>query len=189
MAILQTLNSIKNGMTLIYKDEPYLVLDARFVRMQKQKPVMQTKMRNIINGKTLEYSFKAGEKVEEADVERKKVSFLYSDSVGAHFMDNETYEQFSLNSDIMGENAKFLKDGTEVILMSFQNKPIGLQLPVKMEFKVTEAPPAVKGDTAQGKVTKPVTIETGHTVNTPIFIKEGDTIRINTDTGEYAERV
>lgn len=189
MAVLGSLNDIKQGLTINYNGEPYLVLQARFVRMQQRKPVMQTKLRNLINGKVLEYSFKPGEKVETADVSRKKVNFLYAAGQEYSFMDNDSYEQFSFNKDKLGDQAQYLKDGCEVTLVSFNDKPINIELPVKMEFKVTSTPAGVKGDTAQGKVTKEAEIETGAIVLVPLFINEGDTIKVNTENGQYVERI
>ena len=189
MSVLGSLNDIKQGMALNYNGEPYLVLIANFVRMQQRKPVMQTKMRNLINGKILEYSFKPGEKVETANINHKKVNFLYAAGDEFAFMDNDSYEQFSFNREKIGNQALFLKDGCEVTLISFNDQPINIELPIKMEFKITSTPDGIKGDTAQGRVTKEAIIETGAKVLVPLFVKEGETIRVNTDTGEYVERV
>lgn len=189
MATLGSLNDIKQGLTIIYNGEPYKVQIAKFVRMQQRKPVMQTKLKNLINGKVLEYNFKPGEKIETADMSRKKVNFLYKAGDEYTFMDNVTYEQFSFTAEKLGDQVNFLKDGCEVLLILFNDQPINIELPPKMEFKVTSTPEGVKGDTAQGRVTKPATIETGATVAVPLFVKEGDTIRVNTETGEYVERV
>jgi len=189
MAILGSLNDIKQGLTIIYNGEPYKVQIAHFVRMQQRKPVMQTKLKNLINGKVLEYNFKPGEKVETADISRKKVNFLYSAGNEYAFMDNDTYEQFSFDKEKIVDQIGYLKDGCEVLLISFNDQPINIELPAKMEFKITSSADGVKGDTAQGRVTKPAIIETGMTVNVPLFVKEGDTIRVNTETGDYVERV
>lgn len=189
MAVLGALNDIKQGLTITYNDEPYIVLEARFVRMQQRKPVMQTKMRHLVTGKILEYSFKPGDRVETADVERKKVNFLYTTGNDYAFMDNDTYEQFTFDKEKLGDKIKYLKDGCEVTIVSFNEQPINVELPVKMDFKVTTAPEGIKGDTAQGRVTKQAEIETGTTVNVPLFVKVGDTIKVNTETGEYVERV
>lgn len=188
MSVLPSLNSIKVGLTILFNGEPYQVQTANFVRMQQRKPVMQTKMKNLINGKVLEYSFKAGERVEEADLERKKCGYLYADQSGSYFMDTESYEQFAIDQSLLGDRVKLLKEGTQVDVLYFNDRPITVGFPPKIDFKVTSAPPSIKGDTA-GNATKQVTLETGLTVNAPLFVKEGDTIRVNTDTLEYAERV
>lgn len=187
--MISTLNDIKQGMTLLYKGEPHLVLKANFVRMQQRQPVMQTKMRNLVTGKVIEYNFKAGEKVEEADIARQKVNFLYKAGDEFIFMDNTNYEQFSLTKNKIGDKEYFLKEGDEITLISFRHQPIALELPPKIDLKVVSTVEGVKGDTAQGRVTKPATVETGYTLNVPLFVKEGDIIRINTETGEYVERV
>lgn len=189
MAVLSSLNDIKKGMVIVYEGEPCLIMEASFVRMQQRKPVMQTKMRTLRNNKVIEYSFKPGESVEEADIERKKASYLYTEAEQYYFMDAESYDQFFVNASEIGEGKKFLKEGQEVEILLFDESPIAVQLPKKIDLKVTEAGSAVKGDTASGNVTKEVTLETGATIRVPLFVKEGDIIRINTDTGEYTERV
>lgn len=189
MAILGSLNDIKQGMMIVYNDEPYQVVIARFVRMQQRKPVMQTKLRNLITGKVLEYSFKPGEKVEEADVVRKPVNFLYAAGDEYAFMDNETYEQLSFTKDQLGDQADYLKEGLQVTLVNFNDNPINIQLPPKVDLQVTSTVEGAKGDSAQGRVTKPATVETGATVLVPLFIQDGDIIKVSTETGEYVERV
>ncbi len=186
--MISTLNDIKKGLALNINDEPYLVLEAKFLRMQQRKPVMQTKLRNLITGKVLENSFKPGDRVEEADLLRKKVNYLYNDNQGYHFMDNESYEQFFLSAGQLGEITKFFKEGMEVEALYFNGQPISVALPPKIDLKVVSAEPGIRGDTAQGKVTKPAILETGTRINVPIFVKEGDMIRLNTETGEYVER-
>ncbi|MFH1225749.1 MAG: elongation factor P [bacterium] len=184
-----TLNDIKKGLVIAINDEPYLVLEARFLRMQQRKPVMQTKMKNLITGKVLENNFKPGDRIAEADIAKKKVNYLYKDIRGYYFMDNESYEQFAVTAEIIGGQSQFLKEGLTVDAVYFNSQPISIQLPPKVELKVTSAPPGSRGDTAQGKATKPIILETGVTINAPLFIKESDIIRINTETGEYVERV
>lgn len=184
---IQTLNDIRGGTCVIFNGEPYIVVTAKFVRMQQRKPVMQTKMKNLINGKVLEYNFKQGEKVEEANLERSKANYLYKDADQAYLMDNTSFEQFNINIDLLGQKASFLKDGEDVDVLYFNQKPVNIDLPAKVVLKVTEAPPGVKGDSAQG-ATKQITLETGLIINAPLFIKEGDEVRINTETGDYVER-
>lgn len=188
MAVLPSLNSIRVGITITMNGEPYQVQTANFVRMQQRKPVMQTKLKNMINGKVLEYSFKAGERVEEADLVKNKADYLYKDPSGVYFMDTKTYEQFSLEREFLGAKVELLKEGMSVDILCFEEKPIAISLPPKIDLKVTSAPPGIKGDSA-GNVTKLVTLETGLVVAAPLFVKEGDTLRINTETLEYVERV
>jgi elongation factor P len=189
MPVLPNLNSIKVGLVILYSGEPYIVQEAKFVRMQQRKPVMQTKLKHLVSGNTLEYSFKAGEKVETAELDRAKASYLYEDHEGAHFMDSETYEQFALETTVIGEKKKFLKESLEVIILKFNGAPISLELPPKVDFTIASAPPGVKGDSAQGRVMKEAILENGTKVKIPLFVNQGDVIRVSTDTGDYTERV
>lgn len=189
MSILGSLNDIKQGMTIIYNNEPHKVVVAKFVRMQQRKPVMQTKLRNLINGKIVEYSFKPGERVETGDLNFAKVNFLYASGDEYVFMDNTTYEQISFSKEQLGEQINYLKEGCEVNLASFNGSPINIELPPKMDFKVVSAPEAVRGDSSSGRVMKTAEIETGYEILVPLFIKDGDVIKVNTETGEYVERV
>ena len=189
MSVLSSLNDIKQGVSIVYNGEPYLVVGANFVRMQQRKPVMQTKLRNLINGKVLEITFKPGDRVAEAEVGRQDATFLYATATEAYFMDSQSFEQLSLPKTGVAAALPFLREGAAVQLRMFNEKPVGVDLPAKMDFRVTAAPDAVKGDSAQGRVTKVVGLETGAEVAVPLFVREGDTIRINTQTGEYVERV
>ena len=189
MPFLNTLNDIKQGLTIIYNGEPYKVAEANFVRMQQRKPVMQTKLKNLITGKVLEYNFKPGEKIETGEMTYKKVNFLYAAGDEYAFMDNESYEQFSFTKNQLGDQTKYLKEGAEVKLICFDDKAINIELPPKMDFKVVSTPDAIKGNTASGRVLKTAEIETGAEVSVPLFVKQGDIVRINTETGDYVERV
>lgn len=186
MAVLSSLNSIKIGLNILVNNEPYQVLDASFMRTAQRKPVMRTKLKNLLNGKIIEQSFKPGDKVEEADMSKVKANFLYADDQ-CHFMNQETFEQFDFPLNKISDGIKFLKEGEEVNILNFNNEPVGVELPKKVTLKVTEAPPGVKGDTA-GNVTKQITLETGLQVNAPLFIKAGEEVIINTDTGDYVAR-
>jgi elongation factor P len=187
MAVLPSLNSIRVGTQILLHGEPCQVLSANFMRCQQRKPVMQTKLRNLVSGKVIEVSFKPGDRIEEADLEKKWADYLYSDDRGIYFMDSTSYEQVALDHEIFGEQSKLLKEGTQVEILYFNDKPISANLPPKINLKVTSAPPGIKGDSA-GSVTKQITLETGLVINAPLFIKEGDVVRINTDTIEYVER-
>lgn len=149
---------------------------------------MQTKLRNLKNGKVLEMTFKPGDSVEQADLEKRKASYLYRDPAGIYFMDSETYDQVPIDPTTLGERTQLLQEGMAVDIVFFNNVPISVNLPPKIDLAVTSAPPPVRGDSASN-VTKSVTLETGITLQVPLFIKEGDIIRINTDTLEYTERV
>jgi len=180
-------NEIKTGRIIKINGEPFVILKTDHHKMGRGGAVLKTKCRNLINGNILERTFQGAEKAEEAETRTKKANFLYKDKDEAYFMDNESFEQFSLPLEEIGEQAEFLKDGTDVDVLYFENKPVTISLPIKMEFKVISAPPGVKGNSA-GNVNKVVEIETGAQISVPMFINENDVIRINTETGEYVER-
>lgn len=181
------ISDIRLGLIINKDNQPYQVIWQNFMRTAQRKPVMQVKMKNIINGKVIEYSFKFGEKIDEADVSREKASFLYADSEGNHFMNQETFEQIDFAKEATAEQEKYLKEGMEVTVLKYNGNPVSIEIPIKVELKVTEAPPGITGNSG-GSVTKPVTLETGLVVQTPMFIKEGDVIRVDTRSGEYVER-
>ena len=180
---------LTKGVLFIMDGAPYEVLETHFLRMQQRKAVVQTKIRNLITGKILDRNFQASDFFEEAEIERKSAMFIY-ESKGEYWFHEEgnPRNRFSLDAELLGDQGRFLKPNTKVMTMVFENKVIKVDIPIKMEFKVIEAPPAIRGNTAQGG-TKQVTIEGGAKVNVPLFINEGETIRINTQTGEYVERV
>ena len=183
------MNDIRVGTLVKIDGQPYICLWSDFMRTAQRKPVRRTKLKNLISGNILEQTFKHGDKIEEADVERSKASYLYSDDSGVYFMDNESFEQITVPREMTEEQLHFMKEGVEYNLVNFEGKPITVELPKKVEMKVTETSDVVRGDTAQGAVLKDATIETGYTIKVPMFIKTGDLIRINTETGEYTERV
>ena len=182
-------NELKPKTFFIYESQPYVVLETHHLKMQQRRPVVQTRMRNMLNGKVIERNFAQSDIFEEADIERKRVKFLYNhrDEYWFSAIDNPS-DRFKLEQNLLGDAYKFLKTNTVVEAITFNGKIITVELPIKMDFKVMEAPPAIRGDTAQGGV-KQVKIETGATVNVPLFIDEGDVIRLNTETGDYVERM
>ena len=182
-------NQLKPKTFFIYEGQPYVVLETHHLKMQQRRPTVQVKMRNLINGKVLERNFAQSDVFEEADVERQKVKFLYAHRDKYWFVDEkDSSKRFELSEEILGELTKFLKANTVLEAVLFESKIITVELPIKMEFKVIEAPPSIRGDTAQGGV-KQVKIETGVTLNVPLFINQDDIIRVNTETGEYVERI
>jgi elongation factor P len=182
-----SISEIKIGKLIEVDGAPYAVIKADHHKMGRGGAVLKVKLKNLINNNILEKTFQGNERAQEASVEKKKANFMYKDDKAAHFMDNESFEQFDLTLDVLGGKQKFLKDGVDVDIMYFQNTPVALELPIKIELKVTSAPPGVKGNSA-GNVTKTVELETGAEVNVPMFINTGDVVRINTDTEEYVER-
>lgn len=181
------INDLKTGTTFELEGEPFVVLDYQHSKMGRSGAVLRTKIKNLINGSILQRTFQGNEKFNEVQIERKKVQYLYEDSGRYYFMDQDDYSQFDLGKEDLGNNVNFLKDGEIVQFQYYQGKPINIDLPVKMEFTVTEASEGLKGDSASSS-TKTVVIETGLKVNVPLFIKQGDKLRINTQTGEYVER-
>lgn len=181
-------NELKPGTLFILEGQPYEVLEFDFLRMQQRKPVAQTKIKNLITGKVLNRNFQNSESFKEAEIDYKKVKFLYGHRGKFVFCEMENPSaRFELPEESIGDQAKFLKPNSPVEVVMFEGKIININLPIKMEFKVIEAPPSIKGNTAQGG-NKSVKIETGAMINAPLFIEEGDIIRINTQTGEYTER-
>ncbi len=179
---------LKKGVVFVYQNEPYEVVEASFLRMQQRKAVVQTKIRNLITGKILDRNWQASDEFEEAEVERKPATFIYL-SKGDYWFHEEgdKSKRFSLKEDVVGTPGKFLKANTPVVTKVWNERVINIEIPIKMTLEVKEAPPAVKGNTAQGGV-KQVVLETGATVNTPLFVQSGDKIVVNTQTGDYVER-
>lgn len=181
------ISDLRKGKAINWKNGVWTAVDITFVNPGKGSAFYRVRLRNVETGQTVENTFKSGETIDEASVELKDAQYLYSDGSEFHFMDNESYEQVALSKENVGMAANFLTDGSQVKLTTVNGRAVGVQLPPKMVFQVTEAPPGVKGDSATGK-TMAVTIETGATVMAPLFVKTGDKIRINTETGEYVER-
>lgn len=179
----KTTNIIPN-IAIEFKGQPWVVIKTQFENPGKGQAFTKAKMRNLKTGQVLENTFKSGEAVELVETARKKCQYLYSDSNEYHFMDNENYEQFTLSEEAIGEYKNFMLDGSDCYALYIGGAPISIQLPPKMDFKVIETVPGVKGDTAQGG-SKDCTIETGATVKVPLFIKEGELITVNTESGEY----
>lgn len=184
---MMNLSDIKTGKTISLNNEPYLVIFHQHSKIGRAGAVLRTKLKNLRTGAILEKNFQGSDKVEEAEIGKSKARYLYREGENYYFMDNASYEQFSLPKSVLGNLTNYLIDGTEVIILNYNNNPINIELPIKMEFRVAEAPPAIRGNTADGG-SKQVTLETGIKVSTPLFVKEGDVIRINTETGEYVER-
>ncbi len=182
-----SISEIKQGTILKYENEPYRVLSVNHSKQARSGAVLQTKMKNLITGQVLEKNFKQADKLEEAEIERKRANFLYKAGEKFYFMDEKDYDQFFLEKEVVGESEKFLIESVAVNILYFDEQAIGISLPPKIDLKVVEAPEGVKGDTA-GTATKTVKLETGYKLNVPMFINEGEKIKINTETGEYVER-
>ncbi len=182
-------NELKVGTLFIKDGEPYEVLDYAFVRMQQRKPVAQLKIKNLISGKVREYAAHQNDAFPEAEIEKMPVQFIYHNKGEYWFHEvGKPSARFFLTDEIVGDAGGYLKQNSEVKAFKFGDKIINIEPPIKVDLKVTEAPPSVKGNTAQGG-TKTVTLETGAKANVPLFVNEGDIIRLNTVSGEYVERV
>ncbi|KKQ99268.1 MAG: Elongation factor P [Parcubacteria group bacterium GW2011_GWF2_40_69] len=174
---------------IVLDGEPWEVLASHVFRKQQRKPVNACKLKNLITGKVTERSFHVSEKVEEAEIESKEVKYLYSTKGEFWFCDpKDPSDRFKIDESFIGIQSKFIKKDSVVKSLSFDDKVIGMEIPTKIDLKVIEAHPAVKGNTAQGG-TKVVKLETGAEINVPMFIKEGEIVRVNSETGEYSERV
>jgi elongation factor P len=181
-------NELRKGVTFEYDGQLFKVLEYSHHKPGRGNATIKIKARNLRTGANIEKTFQSGDRVPEARLDYHNVSFLYSDSDFYHFMDSETYDQPALKGDILGESAGYLKEGMECKLTFYDGEPIDIELPTNVDLKVITAEVAVRGDTATG-VTKKVKVETGVIVQVPNFVKEGDTIRVDTRTGEYLTRV
>ena len=182
-------NDLKPGTFFVYQGQPYEVLETHHLKMQQRRPVVQTRMRNLLSGKQYERNFAQSDLFEEADIQRQQVKFLYAHRDEFWFSEaNDSSKRFQLSQDLLGDSTRFLKPNTEAEAIVFDGRIINVELPIKLDFRVVEAPPAIRGNTAQGGV-KSVKLETGTMVNVPLFVNEGDIVRVNTQTGEYTERV
>jgi len=180
---------LKRGIRFIFDGQPYEVLESSFVFKGRGSSVVQTRIKNLITGNVISKTLHPGEEFEEVEIEKIKVKFLYSSREKFFFSkEKDPSFRFDLSKEVIGDAAAFLKPNEFVDGVQFQEKIINIILPIKVQLKVTEAPPGIKGDRAQGG-TKTVTLETGANVDTPLFIEQGDVIEINTETGEYVRRV
>jgi elongation factor P len=181
-------SDFRPGLVIKYNSEPWTIVEFQHVNPGNWRAFVRTKLKNLKSGKVIENRFRAGEAVEIIRIERKEYQFLYHDGNGFVFMDKETYDQLSVSQEQIGDGAEFLKDGESVDILFNGTDITGVELPITVELKVTETVPGVRGDSANSG-TKPAKVETGATVNVPLFINEGDLLKIDTRTGGYIERV
>ncbi len=178
----------KNGITIEIEGNIYQIMEFQHVKPGKGAAFVRTKLKNIISGGVVEKTFRPTEKFENAHIERKDMQYLYQDGDLYNFMDMETYDQIALNSDVVGDALKFVKENETVKICSHNGNVFSVEPPLFVEFAITETEPGFKGDTAQG-ATKPAIVETGATVMVPLFVETGDVLKIDTRTGEYLSRV
>ena len=190
MASLIEAIDIKRKMFFEFENAPFHCLDVEVSKPTARggQTLVRIKMRNLITRAVFDKTFKAGEKFKEPDLVIEAATYLYSDGDGFHFMDQQTFETLALSADVVGDDAGLLADNLPVQVQKFNGRPIGLQLPSIVELTVTRAEPGVRGDTASGGVTKPVTLETGLEIRVPLFIKEGERVKVHTETREFAGR-
>ncbi len=182
-----SLNEVKVGTKIEFEGQPYEVVYREHSKIGRGGAVLRTKIKNLATGNVISQTFQGSETIKEVETSLNKAQFLYAEGDSYYFMDENTYEQFSLGKNQLGDKIFFLKEGITVNLLVFNGNPINVDLPIKMELKVVEAPPALRGNTADGG-SKQVELETGLRISVPLFIKEGDLIRINTEEMKYVER-
>lgn len=184
---MYTITDLRVGTAIQLDGKPYVVTFYLHSKQARGGGVARVKLKNLLDGSSIERTFQGSDKIDEAEVSYSKAQYLYKEGEAYYFMDGTTYEQFELSEDVIGDNKYYLIDGQDVDIQNFDGTPINVKVPPKMNLTVTQADPGVKGDTASGG-TKSVMTETGLAVNVPLFIKEGDKIRVNTESGEYCER-
>ena len=181
-------NDVRAGMALKLPDGLFQVVEHTHTKPGKGKAFVKMKLKNLETGSLAERTFRAGENVQDAKIDRREFQYLYRDDMGFHFMDAETYEQMAVQEELIGETASFLSEGMTVQLPIFESNPIGIDLPAAVELEVTYAEPGVKGDRVSG-ATKPVTLESGLVVQAPLFVEQGDLLKVDTRSGDYITRV
>jgi elongation factor P len=181
-------NNFKNGMCIEYDGKRWIIVEFQHVKPGKGGAFVRTKLKELKSGRVVEITFRAGEKVEDVRVETKRMQYLYNDGTTFNFMDTGSYEQVELGADFIGDTAKWLKENDEVEVLTADGEYIGVEPPMFVELKVVKTDPGFKGDTVQGG-TKPATMETGTVIQVPMFVEEGETLRIDTRDGRYVTRV
>lgn len=182
-------SDFKNGLTFHFNNDLYTIVEFLHVKPGKGAAFVRTKLKSVTSGKVLDHTFPSGSKVEEVRIERRPYQFLYKDEQGYHFMHQETYEQFFIQKELI-TGYQFLKDGQEceIVFLADEERPLYCELPPRVELEVTYTEPGIKGDTATNTL-KPATLETGAEIRVPLFINEGEMIRVDTRDGSYSERV
>jgi elongation factor P len=180
-------SDFRKGLKIIHNNQPYVIVDFQHVKPGKGNQFTRTKIKNLSTGSVLEVTYRSGEKVEDAEVDDRTMSFLYADGSTYHFMDQKTYDQVEITEEALGSMKDFLLPEMSVDLLFWKGRPISIQLPQHVELEITYCEPGVRGDTATN-VTKPATVETGATINVPLFINIGDKVKVDTTEGKYIER-
>jgi elongation factor P len=181
-------SQFKNGLKIEIDGNPFTIVYFQHVKPGKGGAFVRTKIKNLLNGRVLDRTFRSGEKVEIADISESTMQYLYHDGDNLVFMDTETFDQIPIPPEVIGEQIEFMLENMNVGVLFWKGKPVNVQLPNYIEAKVVQSDPGIKGDTSSG-ANKPATLECGATINVPLFIKEGDVLRVDTRTREYSERV
>ena len=179
---------LRKGVKVDIDGHPYVIVDSDFVKPGKGQAFTRIRIRSFINGNTIERTIKSNEKLQKADIEELSCQFLYSDGSFYHFMDTTSYEQFQMSPDILGDSARWMQENMDCRILVWNGRALSAEPPNFVELEITQCDPGVKGDTAQGG-SKPATLSTGAVVNVPLFVNEGEWIKIDTRTGDYIERV
>ncbi len=185
---MATTTDFRNGFVMKLDGELWTIVEFQHVKPGKGSAFVRTRIKNVKTGRVLDKTFRSGDKVEDVRLERRTFQYLYPEGDHYTFMNTQTYDQVAVPEDVLGDAIHYLKDGMEVEILFNGDEPLGVDVPIFVNLKITKSDPGVRGDTATG-VTKPATLETGFTVQVPLFIEEGETIRVDTRTGGYVERV
>ncbi len=185
---MSSTSEVKKGVVIRQADDLFVVVEFQHVNPGKGAAFVRARMKSLGTGKVLEVTYKTSESVDIVQVDFRTMQFLYKSGDNFAFMNMESYEQIEMNGDLVGDEGKYLKEGLDVVVGLYEDRPVSIELPKKIKYKVVEAPPAVRGDSATGNVTKEIVLDNGLHVQAPIFIKEGEEILVNTETGDYSAR-
>ena len=178
----------RNGLKILFNDAAYIIVEYQHVKPGKGGAFIRTRLKNLKTGLILEHTFRSGEKVGKPDLQERQMQFLYASGDDFNFMDMESYDQVQLSGEVLGDDVGFLSENLEVTMLFHGTEVLSMELPMFIEIPIAETSPGVRGDTASGG-SKPATLETGATINVPLFLNEGDVVKVDTRTGEYVERV
>lgn len=188
MRVAVSTNNLKNGMCVLHKGKRWIVTEFQHVKPGKGAAFVRTKLKDVESGRVIEETFRAGEKLDDVRMETRKMQYLYNDGEAFHFMDQDTYEQVALDADFVGDASRWMKENDTATVLTADGQMLGVEPPMFVELEVVETEPGVKGDTVQGG-SKPATLETGAVVQVPLFVEQGDMLKIDTRDGSYITRV
>ncbi|HVN95433.1 MAG TPA: elongation factor P [Syntrophorhabdaceae bacterium] len=181
-------SEFRKGLRILVDNEPFVIVDFQHVKPGKGGAFVRTRLKSLVSGNVLDRTYRSGDKAEVPEMEEKAMQFLYKEDVNYHFMDQNTYDQLFIDEKSLGDAKNYLKEGMVATILFYQGRTLGVDIQNFVELRIVQAEPGVKGDTAQN-ATKPAVLETGYTIQVPLFVEEGDTVRIDTRTGDYMDRV